>query len=121
MPRSINRYVRVKSTLPAARDFYASTSPTKHQRWQPVTGRVHAACRTATAPGGLPTSQSVNQWDLSLGGRILRDKVWFFATYRYADLQNGISRTPTDLQYLTAFKPTFEPFDSLDGMREASF
>ncbi len=57
------------------------------------------------APGGLPTSQSVNQWDLSLGGRIIRDRVWFFATYRYADLQNGISRTPTDLQYLTAFKP----------------
>ena len=47
------------------------------------------------APGGLPTSQSVNQWDLSLGGRIIRDKVWFFATYRYADLENGISRTPT--------------------------
>jgi len=64
------------------------------------------------APGGLPTSQSVNQWDLSLGGRIIRDKVWFFATYRYADLQNGISRTPTDLAYLTAFKPTFEPFDN---------
>ena len=59
------------------------------------------------APGGLPTSQSVNQWDLSLGGRIIRDRVWFFATYRYADLENGISRTPTDLQYLTAFKPRF--------------
>jgi Carboxypeptidase regulatory-like domain len=64
------------------------------------------------APGGLPTSQSVNQWDLSLGGRIVRDKVWFFATYRYADLQNGISRTPTDLEYLTAFDPTFVPFDN---------
>ena len=59
------------------------------------------------APGGLPTSQSVNQWDLSLGGRIIRDKVWFFATYRYADLQNGISRTPTGPAYLTAFKPDF--------------
>ena len=46
------------------------------------------------APGGLPTFQSVNQWDVSLGGRIVRDKVWFFATYRYADLKNGISRTP---------------------------
>lgn len=64
------------------------------------------------APGGLPTSQSVNQWDLSLGGRILRDRIWFFGTYRYADLVNGISRTPQDLAYLTAFKPTFEPFDN---------
>jgi hypothetical protein len=64
------------------------------------------------APGGVPTSQSVNQWDLSLGGRIIRDKVWFYATYRFADLQNGISRTPTDLTYLTAFKPDFVPFDN---------
>ena len=64
------------------------------------------------APGGLPTFQSVNQWDASLGGRILRDKVWFFGTYRYADLENGISRTPLDLSYLEAFKPGFEPFDN---------
>jgi len=64
------------------------------------------------APGGLPTFQSVNQWDASLGGRILRDKIWFFATYRYADLENGISRTPLDLSYLTAFKPNFEAFNN---------
>lgn len=64
------------------------------------------------APGGLPTFQSVNQWDASLGGRILRDKIWFFGTYRYADLQNGISRTPLDLSYLQSFKQGFEPFDN---------
>ena len=64
------------------------------------------------APGGLPTFQSVNQWDGSLGGRILRDKIWFFATYRHADLENGISRTPLDLSYLTAFKPDFEAFNN---------
>ncbi len=68
--------------------------------------------QSGAAPGGLPTNQSVNQWDLSLGGRIIRDKVWFFATYRYADLENGISRTPTDLAYLSAFDPTFVPFDN---------
>ena len=64
------------------------------------------------APGGLPTAQSVNQWDASLGGRLIRDKLWFFGSYRYADLQNGISRTTTDLYYLTAFKPDFVPFDN---------
>lgn len=63
-------------------------------------------------PGGLPTAQAVNQWDLSLGGRIVRDKVWFYATYRYADLINGISRTPQDLAYLRAFKSSFTPFDN---------
>ncbi len=64
------------------------------------------------APGGLPTFQEVNQWDLSLGGRIMRDKVWFFATYRYADLINGISRTDEDLERLRAFRADFEPFDN---------
>jgi hypothetical protein len=64
------------------------------------------------APGGLPTFQEVNQWDFSLGGRIVQDKVWFFGTYRYADLKNGISRTPQDLAYLTAFRPDFAPFDN---------
>lgn len=68
--------------------------------------------RGGAAPGGLPTFQAVNQWDLSLGGRILRDRIWFFATYRYADLENGISRTPADLANLTAFKPGFTPFDN---------
>jgi carboxypeptidase family protein len=64
------------------------------------------------APGGLPTQQAVNQWDASAGGRILKDRVWFFGTYRYADLINGISRTPQDLAYLTAFRPGFVPFDN---------
>ncbi len=64
------------------------------------------------APGGLPTFQEVNQWDMSLGGRVIRDSVWFFATYRYADLLNGISRTEQDLFYLRSFEPDFEPFDN---------
>lgn len=70
------------------------------------------------APGGLPTSQSVNQWDLAIGGRIIRDRVWFFGTFRYADLENGISRTPTDLLFLTAFNPDFQPFDNTSVSRQ---
>lgn len=68
--------------------------------------------RGGASPGGLPTFQEVNQWDLSLGGRILRDRVWFFATYRYADLVNGISRTDEDLRVLRAFSPDFQPFNN---------
>jgi len=68
--------------------------------------------RGGVAPGGLPTYQEVNQWDLSLGGPIVRDKVWFFASYRYADLINGISRTEDDLARLRAFRRDFEPFDN---------
>jgi hypothetical protein len=68
--------------------------------------------RGGVAPGGLPTHQEVNQWDVSVGGPIVRDRVWFFGSYRYADLVNGISRTDEDLRWLTAFRPDFEPFDN---------
>lgn len=62
--------------------------------------------------GGLPTAQSVTQADFSLGGPIARDRVWFFATYRYADLVNGVSRTEQDLALLKAFRPDFQPFNN---------
>ena len=60
----------------------------------------------------MPTFQEVNQYDVSLGGKIIKDRVWFFGTYRHADLKNGISRTDQDLAYLRAFNPAFEPFDN---------
>jgi hypothetical protein len=63
-------------------------------------------------PGGIPTVQSVKQGDLSVGGPIQKDKVWFFGTYRYADLTNGISRTPDNVAALTAFQPGFQPYDN---------
>lgn len=70
------------------------------------------------APGGLPTFQKVNQWDLSLGGRVIRDRLWFYATYRYADLLNGISRTDEDLASLRAFRSDFEPFDNFSKSKQ---
>ena len=70
------------------------------------------------APGGLPTFQEVNQWDMSLGGKIVKDRVWFFGTYRYADLKNGISRTDQDLAYLRAFRPDFQPFDNFSVSKQ---
>ncbi len=62
--------------------------------------------------GGTPTSQSINQWDASLGGPIKKDKIWAFGSYRYADLGIGVSRIPTDLAFLTAFRPDFQPFNN---------
>jgi len=63
-------------------------------------------------PGGLPTVQSVKQYDLSLGGPLRRDKIWFFASFRDADLTNGISRSPFNLQNLQTWQPGFAPFDN---------
>ncbi|MBI1875981.1 MAG: hypothetical protein HYS05_19120, partial [Acidobacteria bacterium] len=62
--------------------------------------------------------QAVNQWDASLGGPIVRDRTWFYATFRYADLINGISRTPEDLARLKAFKQDFVPFDNFSKSKQ---
>jgi hypothetical protein len=63
-------------------------------------------------PGGIPTVQSVKQGDVSFGGPMRKDAIWFFGAYRYADLTNGISRTPENLANLQAFRPGYQPFDN---------
>jgi hypothetical protein len=69
----------------------------------------------SVAPGGTPTSQSINQWDASLGGPIKKDRMWVFGAYRYADLGIGVSRLPLDLQFDTSYptiQPNFVPFNN---------
>jgi hypothetical protein len=65
-----------------------------------------------SAPGGLPTIQSVNQFDASLGGPLLRDRVWFFAAFRRADLNNGISRSEFNVGNVRANDPNFRDFNN---------
>jgi hypothetical protein len=62
--------------------------------------------------GGLPKPEGVQQVDLSLGGPVKRDKVWFFSSFRWANDTNGISRTPLNLTQLTAFRASFQPFNN---------
>ena len=42
----------------------------------------------------------------------MRDKVWFFATFRRADLTNGISRSEFNAQNVIANDPSFKSFDN---------
>lgn len=64
------------------------------------------------APGGLATAQSVKQTDLSLGGPIMQDRIWFFASFRAARLTNGISRSAFNVANINALVPNFKPFDN---------
>ena len=59
-----------------------------------------------------PTIQGVNQLDLAVGGPIRRDRAWFFAAYRYADLETGISRDAAQLALQQAYVQGFEPFNN---------
>ena len=52
---------------------------------------------------GTPTTSEVKNFNTALGGPILRDKAWFFVSYRRADLKSGISRDPIDVERLQRY------------------
>ncbi|MDO8836977.1 MAG: TonB-dependent receptor [Vicinamibacterales bacterium] len=52
------------------------------------------------------------QPDLSLGGPILKGRLWFYGAYRYTRQFSGIGRSAEQVALLKALKPTFEPFNN---------
>jgi Carboxypeptidase regulatory-like domain/TonB dependent receptor len=52
-------------------------------------------------PGGTALDREIHQPDLSLGGPLIKDKTWFFVSYRHLFLNQGVSRTATVLQTFT--------------------
>jgi hypothetical protein len=49
-------------------------------------------------PGGVPLDQELHQPDLALGGPLIKDKTWFFVSYRRTFLNQGVTRAPEALQ-----------------------
>jgi len=54
---------------------------------------------------GTPGTRKVDQFDMSLGGPIRRDKIWVFGAYRRAYIDSTVDRSPTDIQAFQAFRP----------------
>lgn len=52
-------------------------------------------------PGGAPLDQELHQPDLALGGPLIKDKTWFFVSYRRTFINQGVPRTPEVLQVFT--------------------
>lgn len=82
---------------------------------------VYEPPESASSATGTPTAHQVRQADFSFGGPLMRDRAWFFASYRYADLAARISRGGSDVERLTALSgiplgsglgtaPTYSPF-----------
>jgi len=65
-------------------------------------------------PGGTSAVVRSTQPEFSLGGPILKNRLWFFGAYRYQRRYVGLSRTATELARLQALYPEFERFDNPD-------
>lgn len=52
-------------------------------------------------PGGTTLDQKLYQPEGSIGGPIIKDRTWFFATYRYVNITQGVPRTAAVLQSFT--------------------
>jgi len=63
--------------------------------------------------GETPTTQQISQVNASLGGPIVKDKVWFFVSGRYAKNEASLSREQAELTRLQQFQPGFEPFNNI--------
>ena len=68
-------------------------------------------------PGGTSTAVDQTQIDLSLGGPVLRDRVWGFGSFRHVDTSTGVSRSAAQLAVLRALVSGFEPIDNTNKAR----
>ena len=62
--------------------------------------------------GGSPTKQDIGMIDASMGGPIVRDKIWFFGSFRDQRIENFISRTDFFIENAKALAPNQEDFQN---------
>lgn len=60
---------------------------------------------------GTPGTRKVDQFDVSLGGPIRKDRIWAFGAYRRAYIDSTVDRSPADIQAFKVFRP-----DLLDNL-----
>ncbi len=70
-----------------------------------------------TGEGETPTISKINQLDLSIGGPIVRDRVWFFGAFRYANYEYGISRTEQQVNNLQSYFPDKALFNNTSNAK----
>src|SRR3954471_3385753 len=62
--------------------------------------------------GGTPESASLMMPEFAVGGPIVRDKSWFYGSYRYRSGTFGIGRQSDQVADMRALDPQFSPFDN---------
>ncbi len=76
------------------------------------------AWNDSNQPGGTSANAEQTQLDLSLGGPIVKDRLWAFGSYRRSQMTTGVSRTEAQVANLRALLGAFDP---IDATREANF
>lgn len=61
--------------------------------------------------GGTSADEDFTQTAFTLGGPILQDRLWFFGSYRFTNIVNGLARSNTVINDLKALFPGWQPFD----------
>ncbi|MBE3123506.1 MAG: TonB-dependent receptor, partial [Planctomycetes bacterium] len=64
--------------------------------------------------GGTAPKEATSTPEVSLGGPIRKDRLWFFGAYRHQGRSLAIARTALELDTLKALYPSFEPFNNPD-------
>jgi hypothetical protein len=63
-------------------------------------------------PIGQANFSSIRQVDASIGGPIMRDRFWFFSSYRKAKRELGINRSAAQLEYHQILNSGWAPFNN---------
>ena len=63
--------------------------------------------------GGTPAQNALKQFDGSFGGPIRRDKIWFFGSMRYSNVEVPIARTSKNVSDIKGFYPDAKLFNNL--------
>ena len=65
--------------------------------------------------GGTAESASLKMPEFAVGGPIVRNKAWFYGSYRYRSGTFGIGRQSDQIADMKALDPQFTPFDNSIG------
>ncbi len=89
-------------------------TPTGGDKFHGVASLLYSprAFNANNTPGGQSAVSEALQPDFSLSGPIKKHKAWFFASGRYINRNDGISRTATQVAQLKGVYPAFQAFDN---------
>lgn len=76
-------------------------------RWQPT------EWNDTNIEGGTPADNDIAEYGFSFGGYVIKDHLWFFATGRNTDINEGLTRSPVSIAKAKAAYPSFSP-DRID-------